>query len=186
MDSEKSYYGQIGLIRGERLPSSPDMVDRREAKRQKRLVASSLTSCFSVTPYTALHNIINEKDETYFGATIHCASLMKKSSIKFPGGSRELTKNDSVEIFPATEGDDALLWESHDVTVGDGIANPEHFLTKKPLSYEKVPNGFELRAGQKIGMAVYRGFDMTAMDAFGAAEGEDFDQTIWQKEHCVR
>lgn len=183
--SEESYYGQMGLIRGERLTSSPDNADRFEAKRQNtaRSAASTLSSCFKATPYTALHNVINEKDETYDRATLFCASPPMKTSIKFPEGGRELTENDLIEISSGTEEDEAFMWESHDVTVGDVIDNPNHFLTKKPLSYEKVPDGFELRAGQKIGIAVYRTFDITAEDA-GAAEGEDLTK-IYGKKNLV-
>ena len=182
--SEESYYGQMGLIRGERLTSSPDNVDRSEAKRQKRSAALTLSSCFRATPHTALHNVINEEEETYDRATLHCASPpMKSSTIKFPEGGRELTENDLIEIFPATEEDEAFMWESRDVTIGNVIADPNHFLTKKPFSYEKVPDGFELRAGQKIGIAVYRMFDITAEDA-GAAEGEDLTK-IYGKKNLV-
>jgi len=178
--SEESYFGQVGLIRGERLPSSPENVDRTEAKR-RRTAAYMQSSCFEATPLTALHNVINEEDETYTMAKLYCASPpLTASAITFPDGGRVLTENDLIEIRSATETDEAIMWESQGVTNGNTIVNSAHFLTKKPLSYEKVPDGFQPRAGQKIGIAVYRRFEITAEDA-GAAEGTDLKKIFGEK-----
>ena len=38
-------------------------------------------------------------------------------------------------------------------------------LTKKSLLFEAVPPDFELRVGHKVGMVVYRTFDITKKDA---------------------
>ena len=156
--SEKSYYGQAGLIRGARLTPSPENVEKR-----RRTSAFMQSSCFKATSLlTALHNVINEEGETYASVKLYCASPPTTSTIAFPDGGRVLTENDLIEIRPATEEDEVIMWESRDVTEGDTIVDPGHFLTKKPLSYEKVPDGFQPRAGQKIGIAVYRRFEITA------------------------
>ena len=173
--SEKSYYGQAGLIRGQRLTPSPENVEKR-----RRTSAFMQSSCFKATPLTALHNVINEEGETYASVKLYCASPPTTSIIAFPDGGRVLTENDLIEIRPATEEDEAIMWESRDVTKGDAIVDPGHFLTKKPLSYEKVPDGFQPRAGQKIGIAVYRRFEITAEDA-GAAEGTDLKKIFGEK-----
>jgi len=168
--SEESYFGQMGLIRGERPPSSLDTVNRLEAKRRKPS-ASSLVSCFKATPHTALHNVLDEEDETYKRVMVHCAHRsLRTSAIAFPdgGAGQVLAEADVVGISPAT------------VAVGETLGDSKHFMTRKSWSYNKIPDVFELKAGLKIGIAVYRTFEITAEDT-SAAAGVDVTKTFGKK-----
>jgi hypothetical protein len=59
----------------------------------------------------------------------------------------------------------ALFWDAGDVSFGTNVSRPNSSLTKKPRLFGKAPGTFRLQVGHKIGIAVYRTFDITHEDA---------------------
>jgi hypothetical protein len=163
------YDGQIGLIRGARLTPSP--ADQRAPKRQRVEFSPDLPlSRFAATPTTALHNIINypHLDETYSSSKVYCTNPSQTAeNLEFPESGRVLTATDALVLVPADAESDqpALSWKSHDVSKGAVICDPNHFLTDKRLSFEKVPATFDVVPGVKVGVAIYRNFDIEDADA---------------------
>jgi len=72
---------------------------------------------------------------------------------------------ESIEVRPATATKEAINWSADDISFGDTIADPSNVLTKASRLFEKIPNTFRLRAGHRIGVLVYRTFDITHDDA---------------------
>ena len=160
-------WGQVGLIRGERLTTSPPSVSVLRSSR------------FTVTPVTALHNVATETDPNGSGDVIEYAG----SEIVSPVGSRQVQDFERAGFEIAREGDVAVLirqlqtsengsvekfsWKyGHDVTSAGKISNPRSHFTKKSLSFEKMERQeFRFQVGQKIGITVYRQFVVTAVDA---------------------
>lgn len=153
-----SYRGQMGLIRGELLHSTPENPGSELCpSKRRRLGVTFHTSCYQVTPFTALHNIINERGETFEQAK---ASLTDPPSyaaiLTFPEGGRVLSDRDKFEICPGNDntGNGCIFWECLDVTRGTTISQASRFDTEA-YSYEKVLDDFDLRPGYKIGIAVF-------------------------------
>lgn len=163
------YYGQIGLIRGRRLTPSPS--NERAPKRQRVEFSPDLPlSRFEATPTSALHNITNYPylDEIYSSSKVFYTNPSQTAeNLEFLESGRVLTATDAVALVPedATQDQPAFSWKSHDVTEGAVICDANHFLTDKRLSFEKVPATFDVVRGLKVGVAVYRNFDIEDVDA---------------------
>mmetsp|Transcript_29645 Transcript_29645/g.45422 ORF Transcript_29645/g.45422 Transcript_29645/m.45422 type:complete len:323 (-) Transcript_29645:282-1250(-) len=179
------YYAQAGLLRGERLIASPPSQQPPTSVRRSndgRRQPFSQSSRWEVTPVTALHNITNDSScERYRSSKIYTSTRPSKTfPIEFGEGGKTLGGDDTFTLYDATEEEEAITWESHDKTAGVIIKEATHFLTKKQLSYETVSDSFTLEVGQKVGMAVYRTFDIEPEDAV-APEGTAMEEIYGPK-----
>ena len=161
------FWGQVGLIRGERLTTSQprEGTSAVPGGRDQRPVSVSVlrSSRFTVTPVTALHNVATETDPNGSGDVIEYAG----SEIVSPVGSRQVQDFERAGFEIAREGDVAVLirqlqtsengsvekisWKyGHDVTSAGKISNPRSHFTKKSLSFEKMERQeFRFQVGQK-------------------------------------
>ena len=175
-----SYKGQMGLVRGRQLHPTPDRTpDQKDQHARKRQRVTFQTSCYEVTPFTALHNIVNEQGEVFQHVKVSFSDPSPRETIlAFPEGGRELSVNDQVEICPedTATGTPALEWESVDVTQGNQISDATHVLTPKQYSFEKVPDAFVPQTGQKIGIAVLRNFGIDASDTGAPLDQGELEQ----------
>ncbi|KAL3896270.1 MAG: hypothetical protein SGARI_007217 [Bacillariaceae sp.] len=90
----------------------------------------------------------------------------KRRRVSMPdGGCDAAMTGDEVQIRSGTNDTAPLFWDGEEVSFGDEISRPQSSLTKKPRLYVKAPNTFCLAVGDKIGIAVYRTFDITHKDA---------------------
>lgn len=71
-----------------------------------------------------------------------------------------------IEVRSGTNDTAPLFWADGDVSFGSEITGPNSSLTKKPRLFVKAPDAFRLEVGHKIGMAVYRTFDISHEDAY--------------------
>jgi hypothetical protein len=102
------------------------------------------------------------------------------------------------------EGDnnqEEITWEYYDVTTAGKIENRDSPLTRKTVSFPKVERpDYHFQVGQKVGMAVYRNFEVTDEDAgmhmnsiskeelrtiFGQANRVNITRDKLQKSHPV-
>eukprot|EP00978_Attheya_sp_CCMP212_P022339 scaffold66596_cov72-Attheya_sp.AAC.2 len=58
-----------------------------------------------------------------------------------------------------------MTWDAGDISFGDTISDPSIAMTKASRLFEKLPDTFNLCKGHKIGVLVYRTFDITHEDA---------------------
>jgi hypothetical protein len=93
-----------------------------------------------------------------------------------PEGGCILEGGEKIEVRAATEDSLALTWYAQDVSFGTKLINTSNSLSKKPRLFEKVHESFVLQVGLKIGMAVFRTFEITHEDAKAPSnvELEDF------------
>ena len=177
------YNGQLGLIRGERINPSPQQNDRTP-KRQKTTSTDvdntvlTPSSRFTVTPTTALHNVVNypHKNEYFSKCKVFYSDPPGSfQNVEFPQFRQSITPNDAIELVSAdTENDtDAFQWKSYDLARGNTITDAFKILTQKRLTFEKVPEELPIVAGMKIGLAVYRTFDIEAADTGSPMEPDE-------------
>jgi hypothetical protein len=161
-----TYNGQLGLIRGARITPSPG--DRQNPKRhrtEQRLPPSR----FEVTPTTALHNVIDYplKDE-YFSACMISWSDPPGAypNLQFSDITRQISAADRIELASPNPDDeiDALVWKAYDISRGTTIADAAKDITQKRLSFEKIPDTLAITEGMKVGIVVYRTFDIDSDD----------------------
>ena len=58
-----------------------------------------------------------------------------------------------------------ITWDYHDMTKADKIDNLESLLTRNNLSFQQVVrDDYEFQVGQKVGIAVFRSFELSADD----------------------
>lgn len=155
------YRGQAGFLRGDKLSPTPEAA---AAKRPKKgTVSFEHHASYECTPVTSRHNIASEDQEQYKNAEItFCSGI--SGFLTFQDGGCGIS-NRHLELRAASEDEDAVMWEANDWVAGNKIDDPQSSLTKKPLQFVQAPNDFELQAGQKIGICVYRTFDITNKDA---------------------
>ena len=158
------YFGQGGLIRSAKIASTPDVHKVRNARIQKRRrVSFSQYASYVAKPVTAKHNLeLSDEDREYKRTTIKFVDGPEKEVAMPDGGC---TLGDLIQVRAATENTLALEWEDNDVAFGNVVDREGSSLTKMPRLFRKAPGGFQLRVGHKIGMAVYRTFDITHDDA---------------------
>lgn len=97
-----------------------------------------------------------------------------------------LTTADALVLVPADAESDqpAFSWKSYDVTKGAVIRDPNHFLTDKRLSFQKVPATFGIVPGMRVGVVIYRNFDIEDADA-GATLSDLQLETLYGSKGCV-
>ena len=169
-------WGQAGLIQAERLTASPPP----ENPRKRQAVAgtnparpSSLRSSrFAAIPITCIHNVEDDVDaagvtlEFQRSALTAVSASFTKCEVNFEKARYTPRPEESVVLRPRDSDDEAITWMYHDVTTAPKIDNTASALTRKNLSFQKVTrDDFEFRVGQKIGMVVYRDFEVTPEDA---------------------
>ncbi|KAL3904866.1 MAG: hypothetical protein SGILL_009903 [Bacillariaceae sp.] len=196
----ETFQGQAGLIRGERLTPSPQEPARKkqavaETDGEERPTPSLLSSRFAATPITCIHNVVDEVDDNRdvtmkFERSILTAVAKdwKYEGIHFEKSNYECRPDEAVVLRPGDDDDDPVTWTYYDVTTARVIVNPTHELTLKSLSFEKVERAdFVLQEGQKIGMAVYRDFAITA-EAAGMPQNQITEKAliaVFGESHCV-
>lgn len=190
-------WGQAGLIRAERITDSP--ADEK-AKRQALPIggadkpdirASALRSSrFAVIPTTCIHNLEDEEENGevwgFENSDLTLVSASKTFRIDFNKTSYKASQVESVLMLQ--EGEKKYCWDYYDVTTAGKIDGRENALTPKTASFEKMERSdYSFQAGQKIGMAVYRNFTMTAEDVGMPIKSvkEELLKSIYGDEHQV-
>lgn len=163
------YHGQGGFIRGEMLEAKtrPDDNGQPEPKRPRVAFQEDLN--YEATPLTAKHNLKNAGAETYLRTTAKCFDQVEKD-IALPDGGCAMTTR--IQVRPATATKREITWSADDISFGDTITDPSNVLTKASRLFEKIPNTFRLRVGHRIGVLVYRTFDITHEDAKASLDTE--------------
>ena len=105
---------------------------------------------------------LGKEDREYKRTTIKFVDGPEKD-VAMPDGGCIL--DDMIQVRPATENTSALEWEDDDLSYGTVVNRVSSSLTKMPRLFRKAPDDFHLRVGHKIGIAVYRTFDITHEDA---------------------
>lgn len=178
------YWGQAGLIRAECLTTSPSEAEnpRKRAARngtdsespavEVPTPSSLRSSRFAAIPITCIHNLEDdvedevtwEFDRTEF--TPVGTGTRRMFVINFKKTSYTAGPDESIVIQTGNAEEEEITWPYHDVTTAEKISNAASPLTRKFLSFPMVTrDGYELQVGQKIGIAVYRNFEINAADA---------------------
>lgn len=159
------YYGQGGLIKGNhRLTESPptDAARPKNRSRTRTTVTFEEFASFQATPVTAKHNLESENGEIYGRVSIETTHGAKRDVVFADGGSRPEHR---IEVRAPTADTDRLCWVDNDLSKGEVLGQPGSAFTKKPRLFEAAPDGFVLRVGHRVGIVVYRTFDITHGDA---------------------
>jgi len=167
-------WGQAGLIRADRLTASPPenppkkrAVIGTDTGKPTIGVASSLRSSrFAVIPLTCIHNVEDEGDSWEFvRSELTAVSANVTYEVSFEKARYKPGPNESVVIRTGNTSEAGITWDYHDMTKADKIDNLESFLTRKNLSFQEVVrDDYEFQVGQKVGMAVFRSFELSADD----------------------
>eukprot|EP00978_Attheya_sp_CCMP212_P008691 scaffold20426_cov47-Attheya_sp.AAC.7 len=171
---------QAGLIQAERLPASPPEKPRKRQalvgtnpERPTVEVASSLRSSrFAAIPITCIHNLEDDVDVPqgvtweFVRSELTAVSANAICKVNFEKARYTPGPDESIVLRPGDANDEDITWDYHDVTTSEKIVNVASPLTRKHLSFQKVVrDDYEFQVGQKVGMAVYRNFEVTAEDA---------------------
>jgi len=172
--------GQIGLIRGDELRPTKPLFFHDESPTKRRIVedldgtisqedvVTVVSSRFEVLPTTALQNVITEKN-------CHGIKEIYKHSMAVAPDGRKLF----VNINPGGEG--------CDVVQAFAFSNERSDFTLETSSFERMDReDYCFRKGQKIGMAIFRDFDICAGDITGAFDLSEEDiQRIYGRKNQV-
>jgi hypothetical protein len=182
MREEVKLLGQVGFIRKNALPDSPDTKRRRTDGDECNV---RMYKRYAVEPVTARHNIKNQMLESERSGERLAAEFdhAKYTSLEdnaverlgFPDGGS--TPVDHVVVRREDATSDSIVWDSIDTTKGSeiGSVSSPHELTKSIRSFPRARD-YTLAAGHKIGIAVYRFWDIPMVDAqFTGTEPE------WEK-----
>lgn len=159
-DDAGSYYGQAGLLKGERLTPSPSECHANKRRRTATVSFAEYAS-FKATPVTAKHNLESENCEIYQRTHIMMPAHGTGRTVVFVDGG--CAPGPDIEVRSRTEDTAALKWTDDDWSYGDVIEDGA--FTKKPRLFEVAPADFVLRMGHGIAIVVYRTFDITHEDA---------------------
>jgi hypothetical protein len=170
-----SYYGQGGLIMGSRIAGAPEGKRRKTSPHQ---VSFEDFAKYEATPVTAKYNLESENGEIYKRTTMQLAHGSDKD-IVMPDGGCSLSSQ--IIVRAATADRAALTWDDGDVSFGETADDPKNSLTRMPLLFQKVPQHFRLEVGHKIGIAVFRTFDIDHSDA-GAPTSVDLGKVYGNKD----
>jgi hypothetical protein len=163
---DANYFGQAGLIRGERLTASP--VQKRQAVGDHRLVAGPRVARYRATPVTALHNVVTDKNnagelEVFQHATLASSDHNVLTIRNWSQAGVDADTLDEFAIRPGDQnGEGYIAWDAHDVDTAGEIANERSAFTEKNRTFQLVRDDFSFAVGQKIGLAVYRDFVISA------------------------
>jgi hypothetical protein len=168
-DDNAIYYGQGGLIRGNKIAQTPSRPkqsvggDARSNSNKRRRVSFSEFASYEAKPVTAKHNLeLAEDDRAYLRTSVKFVDGPEKD-VSIPDGGCTMTGE--VEVRSGTNDTAPLFWAAGEVSFGRAITRPNSSLTKKPRLFVKAPDTFRLQVDHKIGMVVYRTFDITHEDA---------------------
>ncbi len=142
---------------------------------------------FVVEPVTARHNIRNQTlrnmsdellDGFYESASMQMvsASMTGEIALVFPDGGPAPSAR--VEVRKAgASGLEEIIWSLVDLTKGERFGSTEnlHELTKSVYSFNKAEN-HTIMPGQKIGIVVYRFWDITRKDAMFLGTDDEWAQ----------
>ena len=174
---EYEMFGQGGLLRGSRLTPSPKP-EQGSSKRQavddghNRPIIKS--SHFKATPVTCLHNVSacflksTQSWADFKSATFHSLSIRPRCTVSnfqnenfMPSSA---SNHSSVVIREAPSGEmggDAVVWKyGHDVSRANTLEQAGSEFTSKTSLFDEVRSDYSFGVGQKIGIAVYRNFDI--------------------------
>lgn len=186
------YSGQAGLIRGVRLTESPPETKQARigASNSSQPVAAPVyRSRFEATPTTALHSVVTEDNEEGIREVYKRSYLVAPdgSTIEIDSFSRAGYEPTASDTFTIRDGDDPLVWEyGHDTDSSDTISNEASPFTKKEWTFEKIERyNYRFRAGQKIGIAVYRDFEIEAVHTGSPDIASDSIQRIYGRVNQV-
>ena len=158
-------WGSGGLLRGQKVAATPEtvpVVPTRMVSPPRKKVKFEEFSSYEVTPVTAKHNLEATDEEDYVRTTVQFPETSPMETI-MPDGGCELT--DYIEVRPAAEGVHALHTEDDDYSFGEKISTPNKTVTKTPFLFQQAPNTFKLQVDHKIGMAIFRTYDVHHDDA---------------------
>ncbi|KAL3906697.1 MAG: hypothetical protein SGARI_003882 [Bacillariaceae sp.] len=158
-----NYYGQGGFIRGAKIDTKARSSGDREASPKRARVAFEEDLNYEATPVTAKHNLRNDDSEKYSRTVATAFDAVEEDVLFSADGGCKMTK--TIEIRAATDTKKAIEWSEDAISFGDVIADPSSLLTKDSRLFEVVPDTFSLRVGHRIGLLVYRTFDITHKDA---------------------
>jgi hypothetical protein len=169
------YYGQGGLIRGNKIAQTPirsQQLYKQSAsgntnsnkRNKRRRVSFSEFASYKARPVTAKHNLeLVEDDRAYLRTSVKFVDGPEKD-VSMPDGGCTMTGE--VEVRSGMNDTAPLFWAAGEVSFGREIVHPNSSLTKKPrIFFVKAPATFRLQVGHKIGMSVYRTFGITHADA---------------------
>lgn len=159
---EGTAWGSGGLLRGRENVDTLDSTEAVAAPVGRGRVRFGEFSSYEVTPVTAKHNLVPDDDEEYVRSTIQFPETSPMETT-MPDGGCEIT--DYIEVRPATEGVKAIHRETDDYSFGQKVSTPSRTVTKMPFLFDQVPSSFGLQVGQKIGIAVFRTYDIDHTDA---------------------
>lgn len=176
--------GQAGLIQAERLTASPQPAENPPKRAALIGTAaanptvevptppSSLRSSrFATIPITCIHNL---EDDVVDGVTWEFdrseltpvgADTSRMFVIDFQNARYRAEPSESIVIRAKNDDEAEINWSYHDVTTAEKINNVASPLTLKSLNFPMASDGYEFQSGQKIGIAVYRSFEIEANDA---------------------
>lgn len=182
-------YGQAALIRGKRLPPSPQLPASKRRPRSGHNDGSGPatavpgpvpilrhSSHFKATPITAFHNVATEYDDDGkvveflstqlvlpAGPQMHIPNFSKAGS--WPP-QQPCTIRMSSREGEDDQGEGGIAWKyGYDVDTAEELTNVRSNFTKKDHTFLKVDrDDYEYRVGQKVGIAVYRAFSITSED----------------------
>lgn len=174
-----SYHGQGGFIRGEVLETRSKKRTRLNDGDEPGTIVVDFEEDlnYETTPLTAKHNLEKSDEQDY----LHTALKLFDGydfEIVLPDGGCSMTE--TIVVRPATTTKSEVKWKSEDISFGAAITDPRKILTKDSRLFEKVPDSFKLREGDKIGVVVYRTFDITHKDA-RAPRNTDLEKVFGQK-----
>ena len=172
-----TYNGQVGLIPGECLTAKAENNPPPPGR-------------WEVTPTTALHNVVEypENDEVLPLSKIILPNPTKSiNGVVFNDFRRSLGDADRVELIAADSVFAALEWKSVDISRGQMIKEPRNILTQKHLSFQPVPKEWTgICVGAKIGIAVFRPFDIRPSDTSMSMPDETLLRLFGEKDSvCV-
>lgn len=162
------YHGQGGFLQGFKLlmaatgRRSGDGDGQEPEPKRHRSVAFAEDQIYEAIPVTAKHNLRISGQEVYLRTTAKCYDRVEED-LALPDGGCEMQQR--IRIRPAKGTKREILWRADDISFGNTIRDPTSALTKASRLFEKTPVTFTLSAGDRIGVLVYRMFDITHEDA---------------------
>jgi hypothetical protein len=132
-------------------------------------------SRFEATPTTCLHSVLSEVNDDgdmaeYRSSVIVATSGNEQNILDFAGAGKEVDPQNATVIRTGhKDGEGEWKWVyGHDVSLAGPLTNARSHFTQKDCTFDKVQrslHGYQLRIEQKIGIAVFRDFDITCDDA---------------------
>jgi len=156
-------YGSGGVLRGpeirrERVQETEDEQARSPARKKARRFLD--VASYEGTLVTAKHNLVPEEEEVYVQTTLRFPETNPLRTVMPDGGT---TITDYITVRDL--GDNVIQTEDNDFSFGARELTEGKVTTKEPFLFVQVPNTFLLQVGHKIGIAVFRSYEITHEDA---------------------